>query len=221
MVADRVAGDDDNTLLGRWRDGDRAAGNELFRRQFDALYAFFRPKVGDACDELIGTTLLKCVEHCDAFRGEAGFSAYLFAIARNELFAHWRKQGARGDVEGIERRSLADLGGSPVQRLLQREEERLLLEALRTIPVAQQIVLELYYWEGMRTPQLAVVLGVPQPTARGRLRSARHALEARLRALAGSRDRLRTTLDHLDRWAQGIRDGVTVTAPTPTPTPTR
>ena len=58
----------------------------------------------------------------------------------------------------------------------QHEEQRLLLEALRRIPLDLQIAIELHYWEGMSGPDLAQVLDIPEGTVRSRLRRAREPL---------------------------------------------
>jgi ADYC domain len=72
--------DPDLGLLARWRDGDSAAGQELFKRHFESLYRFFRNKCAGHCDELVQSTLLACLEAKQQFRGDSRFRTYLFAI---------------------------------------------------------------------------------------------------------------------------------------------
>src|SRR5687768_1598394 len=82
----------DAQLLRAWRDGDKAAGRVLFERVFPSLRRFFASKVDDGIDDLIQTTLLVGVERCDDLREDERFRAYLFTVARNELFASLRKR---------------------------------------------------------------------------------------------------------------------------------
>lgn len=197
----------DVDLLEAWRGGDTRAGAALFDRHFDALYRFFRNKVGDGADDLIHDTFLACLVG-PAFRGESSFRTYLFAIARNALIAHLRKVGRSRTEVDIGEISVVDLAPSPSSVVARRREQRLLLEALRRIPLDLQIALELYYWEDLSGPDLAVVLGVPEGTVRSRLRRAREVLDAQLSALAEDPDVLASTSTDLESWARRLRDSV-------------
>lgn len=77
--------------------------------------------------------------------------------------------------------SVADLcepGATPSQLIAAKQEQRLLLRALREIRLHYQVILELYFWEKMTEPQVAPVLDVPEGTVRTRLRTARIALRS-------------------------------------------
>jgi RNA polymerase sigma-70 factor (ECF subfamily) len=196
----------DFELLDRWREGDREAGSELFERHFVPLFRFFRNKVSESVHDLVQDTLLACVEARDDFRRESGFRTFLFGVARRVLFKYLRKHYAAGREIDFGSASVADLGTTPSQLATRKVEHRLLLEALRTLPLDHQIALELAYWEGLGGPEIAAVLDVPANTARTRLRRAREALSERLRELESSPERVRSTLDDLDRWASSLRE---------------
>lgn len=170
-----------------------------------SLYRFFRNKLGGDIDDLIQRVFLACVESRDAFRKEASFRTYLFAVARNELHGHFRRERREARLDFGEL-SVEDLGPSPSQLVAHREEQRLLLRALRMIPLDYQIALELFYWEQLTGPELAAVLDIPEGTGRTRLRRARIALAERLTRLVNSPEALRSTTDDLDRWAASLRD---------------
>ena len=196
---------DDFELLDRWRQGDLGAGNQLLKRHFDALYRFFTNKVADHADDLIQATMMACVRGRDSFRKECGFRAYLFVVARHELYRWIRKNNRSREVFDPSLVSVAALGPSPSSALARRKEQRLLLQALRRIPVELQIVLELHYWESMSTRELAEVMEIPQGTVKSRLRRAREMLEVAMTEISDSQSELRSTLDNLDRWVAGIR----------------
>jgi RNA polymerase sigma-70 factor (ECF subfamily) len=202
-----VVGDFD--LLKRWRDGDREAGSELLARHFDSLYRFFRNKLGGDFDDLIQRTFLACVESVDRFRGEASFRSYMFTVARNELYHYFERlnRGRRMEVD-LGTMSVAQLGSSPSSKAARREEEQLLLEALSQIPVDLQIALELFYWEGLTTAEIASVLGIPSGTAKSRLRRAREAVEAAMKKCAKTPAALASTLDRFEHWAVAVRAAV-------------
>lgn len=177
----------DFELLAAWRQGDKTAGNSLFQRHFKAMRRFFRNKVGpDEVEDLIQRTFLACVESRDRFRGDSSFRTYLYVVARNELYRHIRKR-SRDEVQaGLDFTvsSLFDLGLSPSKVVAKQEEHGLVLEALRRIPVDQQILLELYYWEQVPGPELARVLEVAPATVRTRLFRARDALRKQMEKLS-------------------------------------
>jgi DNA-directed RNA polymerase specialized sigma24 family protein len=85
------------------------------------------------------------------------------------------------------------------------QEQRLLLEALRRIPLDYQLVLELYYWEDMAAPELAQVLGLPEGTVRSRLRRAKEALSEKMTSLVHEPELLKTTMSSLDKWVRSLR----------------
>ena len=136
----------DFELLDAWRAGDSEAGNALFERHFASVCRFFRNKVDEGVDDLIQRTFLACVESRDAFRGEASFRTYLFTLARNELFAHLRRREREHARFDPLEQSVHDLGPTPTNIVAQKAEQRLLLQALRRIPVDLQVALELFYW---------------------------------------------------------------------------
>ena len=102
--------------------------------------------------------------------------------------------------------SIGDVGISPSGVIAQREDERLLLAALRLLPVDLQIALELYYFERVRGKELEIALDVPPGTVRSRLRRGLEMLRRRIDELAGSPELQRETSTNLDKWAAELRD---------------
>ncbi len=197
--------DGEADLLGAWRGGDLSAGNTLFERHYRAIYRFFHGRVSGELDDLVQTTFARCAASKDKLEGGGTFRGYAYAVARNVLREHYRAQRGALEVD-FGSQSLTDLGATPTALIARRQEQRLLLEALRTIPLDHQIALELSYWEGLSSRDLARVLDVPLGTAKTRLRAARKALEARLTELATSPEQLASTLGDLERWSAALRD---------------
>ncbi len=192
-----VVGDVD--LLEAWQAGDDAAGNELLRRHFESLYYFFFNKV-DEVDDLVQTTLLAAVEGRDRVRDPGAFKGYLLAIARRQLAEHWRKKGRIRRYEDLERMSAAQLSNTPSRVAASRQQERILLQALRQISVPHQTIVELYYWQELSVQEMALALEIAPGTVKSRLARARDALAEQLGAATGTdgrgvelEDRLRAT----------------------------
>ncbi len=196
--------DDDLGLLDRWCAGDETAGNALFKRHFDAVYRFFAHKVDGDADELVQETFLACLKGRDRFRRQSTFRTYLFAIARHTLYGHLRRVTVqRGNLD-FDEVSVASLSTSAGSRLARGQERARLLAALRELPVEQQLLLELHYWEELEREQLAEVFDIAEATTRSRLFRARAALRERLEVGQPSGS---TSADDLalDRWARGLR----------------
>lgn len=197
----------DEALLDRWRAGDARAGNALFERHFDAVYRFFVNKVRDDAAELVQRTFLGCVEARERFRGASSFRTFLFAIARHELYAHFRRLRREAPAPEL---SVSDIFPSPSSAFVHRREQRVLLQALRSIPLDLQLAIELHYWEQLSASEIAEVLDVPIGTAKSRLRRAKEALAEAIPALETDQRALKTTLDNLDLWAASLKDAVLV-----------
>lgn len=193
--------DDDLLVLDRWCAGDTTAGNTLFRRHFPALYRFFEHKTDGDIDDLVQETFLQCLKSREKFKRQSTFRTYLFAIARHVLFHHWRKRVPGNTMLDFEDVSIASLSTSLATRLARNEDRARLLSALRSLPVEQQLLLELFYWEGFEREQLAEVFGVETATIGSRLTRARQMLHRNLAAV--------TTLSidsGFDTWARGLAD---------------
>ncbi len=201
--ADTDRASSDRQLLQRWRDGDARAGNLLFRRHFRDMYRFFHHKVGADADDLIQATFFNCVRARDQFEGRSSFRTYLYRVARNVLYAYYRDRGRRRvDFSAT---SLADLGTSPSLRVERDERRALLARVLSELPLRQQLLLELYYWEEMNAAELAVIFEIATPTARCWLFRARKELAKRLAAVHPDEPLTRDGAAELDAWARSLR----------------
>jgi RNA polymerase sigma factor (sigma-70 family) len=200
----------DVELLQRWRAGDAAAGNELFEKHFHSLLRFFRNKAPNDAEDLIQETLLACVHGRDRFE-ESQFRAYLFGIARKVFLKYCDRKYRSPDLD-CSMTSVHALDPSPSRVLAQRQEQRLVLSALRAIPIDYQIALELYYWEGLRGPVLAQVLELPEPAVRSRLRRGLEHLRHALAQQSADPQLISSTLRDLEEWARSIRTVIDATA---------
>lgn len=190
---------EEDQLLRAWSNGDTDAGDRLLRLQFDCIYRFFVTKAPDAVDDLIQATFLEALSSKDQFRGESSFRSFLLGIARHQLFRLYRTRSRDRLVFSPHEHSVLDTGTTPSAALGRKREEKLLVQAMQRIPVDLQIVLELHYWEGLSTRDLAAVLEVPQGTIKSRLRRAREAVERSIDELTGDPELRQSTRLGLER----------------------
>lgn len=208
-----AAARDDGELLGAWRAGDKAAGSELVRRRLPEMIRFFRNKVAAEADvaDLVNQTFLGCVGGKDEFRGQTSFRRFVYAIAHNVLFAYIRRRDkhARENLD-FATVCVSDVSAATASSIItDRRETQAVVTALREIPIEDQVVLELMYFEGLSGAEIAETLGLPEGTVRGRVRRGLDRLRTRVDlALAAGPAAPRPTEDELLRWAAEIRGQV-------------
>jgi RNA polymerase sigma-70 factor (ECF subfamily) len=192
----------DAHLFEAWRAGDRRAGEQLFERHFDAIYRFFQTKVSGDVSDLVQRTFVGCVEAADRFRRASSFRTFLYAIARNELYGHYRAK-KRDERLDFSVSSAADLSPGISTMARKASERAALAEALKGLPLELQVALELHYWEGLVGPEIAEVLGVPEGTVRSRLRRGLEQLRDAVRA-GPDRGFFPDASDDPDGWADRL-----------------
>jgi RNA polymerase sigma-70 factor (ECF subfamily) len=130
--------------------------------------------------------LLEAWRNGDSQAGEQLFDRHADAVARffenkvregaEDLFREHLRTLARGRNIDPEVETMADLAPGPTTVASNKQEQRRLLEALRRLPVDAQIIVELYYWEELKTDDIAAVMDQVPSTVRGKLSKA-HAMQ--------------------------------------------
>ena len=200
--------DDEHDLLEAWRAGDRQAGSRLISARSREITWFFRNKVFDEDDipDLVSQTFLRAVSARDRFEGRTSFRRFMYAIARNVLREYLRAKSKREQeqldfaevcVRDLQPRSLSSLHS-------EKRRVQALIEALREVPIDDQVVLELKYFEGLSGRELGEVLDIPEGTVRGRLARGlerlRNKVQLQLQAEGGE-----VTADDIETWATELR----------------
>ncbi len=195
----------DFELLDRWREGDRRAGNDLFDRYFRDICRFFENKVRHDTEELVQSTFLGCVQSRDRFRKQCSFRTFLFSIARRQLYKYLRQSQRQGAALDFGVSSVIDLNTGPVSYAARNQEHGMLLRALCSLPMEQQLLLELYYWEDMDNADLAAIFDIAPTTVRTRLFRARASLRERMDKLSAESGAATLSEESFDSWARSLR----------------
>ena len=194
----------DESLLERWRAGDPEAGAQVVTRHGHAVIRLFRNKVSKGVESLVQETFKRLFEARDRIRNGRALRAFILAIARNVMREHAREL-AKARAFDPEVDSMAALDPGPSTIAGQRREHRLLGEGLRRLSLNDQIMLELFYWEGLEAPEIAQIEGVSPSAIRTRLGTARKRLAVLIAELGQSARLVASTVDGLDMWADQIR----------------
>ncbi len=198
---------DDKQLFTSWMAGDRAAGEELIERHYDSVARFLRTKAGPHSDDLVQRVFLVCLDRGAQFRGDSSFRAFLFGIARNVVFEFIRTKvrDQAGAVEDVGTSSIMDLAPGLSTIVIQRAEQRLLVEALQRLPLDLQMAIELYYWEELSVAELAAALEIPAGTVKSRLHRARELLREEMNRIPAS-EQERESLRSMFQLGEGPAD---------------
>jgi len=195
-----------------WQDKQPGAGDALISRHYREMARFFCNKVahGDDGADLVHQTFLGVLESLPQFRGETSFRRYLYAVAHNVLHGYVRKRYKRQR----ERLNFFELcvddldPASPSSIIMSRRQAQAFVDALRQLPLHDQIVLELRYFSGLTSRESAQLLAVAEPTLRSQLARSkdrlRAAIAARLTAPPTAAP-ASVSLADLDAWAAEVR----------------
>ncbi len=187
----------DGALLAAYRDGDAEAFRTLLGRYRGPLFNFVLRSVRDRgrAEELYQDIWMKIIERCDDFRGDAKFSTWLYAIARNVCIDHQRKMKfrAHASLEAPQPGKHQALGAglaNPGPTTEQLAEGGLLkgriAAAVEGLPPEQREVFLLRQLQGLAFSEIASVVGVPANTVKSRMRYALERLQEALRDLEDS-----------------------------------
>jgi RNA polymerase sigma-70 factor, ECF subfamily len=198
---------EDEELLAAWREGDNPAGSKLFERHFVAVFRFFASKLGDAAaQDLTQRTFMAVVESRDRVREGARMRGYVLGVARNQLLMFLRTRGRRGiDVE-LEQSCADELMPSPISALAGTEQEKLIVRALRRIPLELQMLLELHYWEELSTEDIGELLHIPRGTVKSRLFRARDEVRKAIASLTDHDALGISSVQDFEHWVLRLRD---------------
>jgi RNA polymerase sigma-70 factor (ECF subfamily) len=182
-----IVDDDDATLVASVVAGDRACFEALYRRHHLALYrtAVAITRERGAAEELLQEAFLRAFRHLGRVDLAPGASLrpWLHRIIIN-LAYDWaaRQRVPVRSLDGVVDRLVMRASSSPERQVEQRELERVVGDAIATLPIKQRVVVVLFYLHDMELEEIAITLNLPAGTVKSRLYYGRARLRARLEA---------------------------------------
>ena len=156
----RAASDED--LMAAYRDGDPEAFEELYRRYSGRVYGFVSSRLRreEERSEVYQNVFLKLHRGRGGYIQTLPFKAWLFAIARNALIDHCRREDRRREELGLaedEARAVAPAeSGSRARELFGAE----------CLSERDRAVLTMHYLEGVPFDQVSARLGISHAAGR-------------------------------------------------------
>lgn len=162
----------------RYRYGELAAFDQLYRRHKDPLYRFLLRGCGqpDIAGELFQDVWARLIDSRGRYQVSAKFTTWLYTLAHNRLVDHLRRQRPQLSLEDAEAAAAPQLHAAPERRPDAQAEaaERAgqLRAALAALPDDQRATFLLHEEGGLTLEQIASVSGVGRETIKSRLRYA-------------------------------------------------
>lgn len=194
----------DVELLAQWRAGDTKAGNALLQRHFVSVYRFFEANLGQDVEDLTQRTFEALIAARDRLRDDASFRAYLFGIARKQLLRHFERRYPRGQTVSPSQVPIRDVRTSPSGAVARLDHQQILLRGLAQLPLEFKSVLELFYWEDKKIPEVAAELGIAIGTVKSRLFRGKAMLKALVEAADAPADLRASTLQAIERHSEDL-----------------
>jgi RNA polymerase sigma-70 factor (ECF subfamily) len=183
----------DQALIERVQQGDKKAFDLLVLKyqnrimQVLSRYLYDQSEVQDMAQE----AFIKAYRALPNFRGDSQFYTWLYRIAINTAKNHLVAQGRRppsadidaGEAEQYEGESALKEYASPEREVLKDEIQRVVAEAINSLPEDLKTAITLRELEGMSYEEIAEAMDCPIGTVRSRIFRAREAIDEKLKPL--------------------------------------
>ena len=180
----RGVGGTDALLAARLAAGDDHALAEVFDALAHSVYGSALRVLGDnsAAQDVVQDVFVELWAHPDRYDPAAGtLRTYLTVLARHRAVDLIRSELRRvARQERSYRLTPAPLAAGAGDEVLAAETASLVRAAVQALPASQRQVIELAYFEGLTYREVAHAVGIPEGTAKSRLRLALAKLEEML-----------------------------------------
>ncbi len=171
----------DQGLVSDYLDGDEESLKLLISTHLPSVYNFTYGLCGNKQDaeDIAQETFLKVWKNLRKYKPEQGFKTWLFSIARNTTIDLMRKRKnfVFSDFEFEDGKNrveykLADENPLADELSIQKEDKKVLTEAMEKLSPAQKTTLIMYYTEELTFKEIGEVLEKPLDTVKSQHRRA-------------------------------------------------
>jgi RNA polymerase sigma-70 factor (ECF subfamily) len=171
----------DVLLAARLAAGDDHALAEVFDHLAPTVYGAALRVLGEgsAAQDVVQDVFVELWRHPDRYNPRAGaLGTYLIVLARHRAIDLIRSELRRlARQERHYRMTPERTGPSPSEAVASADTANAVREAVRLLPDGQRQVVELAYFQGLSYREVALATGIPEGTAKSRLRLALAKLE--------------------------------------------
>lgn len=181
--------DDERALIERCQAGDRVAFERLYRTYVKDVYSMAMRMSGspDIAEEVTQEVFISVYKNIGRFQFQSAFTTWLYRIVSRRAADFFRKRKrheraaplASAGEEGREW-EIEDEGPGPQERAADAEKEKLIGQAIQTLPPKFSGILLLRYNHHMSYEEIAEALGCRIGTVKSRLNRAHKVLQERI-----------------------------------------
>ena len=151
-------------LLGKARNGDRAAFSQIVRTLMNQVAALTYRMIGEreAAKDLAQETFVSAWEHLDSFRGDAAVHSWIYRIAVNKCLNYLKLVKVRESSSSGSTEPDAQIASENPERDLERQELSTGFRAFTAqLPPQQRAIFELRFYQSMSFEEIAEKLIQP------------------------------------------------------------
>lgn len=172
----------------RSQDGDQEAFSELVRKYQKRVYYLAYGMTGNREDalDIAQEAFLKAFRSMKGFQGGGGFYTWIYRIAYNQSIDFMRKEWRKKKLEYQDNQDLTEKespimavpsDSNPGQDMAQKELNRVIMDAVQSLPEQHRSVILLREIEGLSYEEIAEMLRIRKGTVMSRLHYARRELQ--------------------------------------------
>jgi RNA polymerase sigma-70 factor (ECF subfamily) len=173
----------DHELLRRMQDDDLDAFEVFFRRHRSLIERTAHALTGDpnVAEEVLQDTFLRAYRHRQTLRLDVSPVPWLYRVALNLCYSRLGRKRLRVEPIGDSNtQTLRDHAPEPSEVAEREELRRSIRRGIAALPAKHQLVIVLYYLNGLSLQETADALEIRLGTAKSRIHYALHALREHL-----------------------------------------
>ncbi|MFJ5765786.1 sigma-70 family RNA polymerase sigma factor [Lysinibacillus sp. NPDC093210] len=147
-------------------------GNELVRLAFSYV------KDSETAKDLVQNAFIKCYKSLDSFRFDAQIKTWLYRITINECkdyLKSWHYKMVQ--VKSFISETAKSIHPSTEKMVIDKYKNEEIKDTIFSLPKVYREVVYLYYFDSLKSEEIAEILDVPVNTVKTRLRRAKQRLE--------------------------------------------
>ncbi|MDM5248001.1 sigma-70 family RNA polymerase sigma factor [Lysinibacillus sp. G4S2] len=147
-------------------------GNELVR------WAFSYVKDTEIAKDVVQNTFIKCYKNLDSFRFDGQIKTWLYRITINECKDYLKSWNYKMvQVKSFINETAKSILPSTEKTVIDKYNKAEIKDTIFSLPKVYREVVYLYYYDSLKTEEIAEVLDIPVNTVKTRLRRAKQRLE--------------------------------------------
>ena len=151
-------------------------GNELVRLAFSYV------KDTEIAKDMVQNTFIKCYKNLDSFRYDAQIKTWLYRITINECKDYLKSWNYKMvQVKSFINETAKSILPSTEKTVIDKYNNEEIKDTIFSLPKVYREVIYLYYYDSLKTEEIAKVLDIPVNTVKTRLRRAKQRLESMIK----------------------------------------